>query len=222
MPTNVPFDPVITDPAPAGWYDELLTSIMARSNGLTRDFTNDAAVHVIDMFLRRTTLWREETEPVALLAGDDQIVVQPVLGIEPVGVFGVALDGVPLRPLNITGRSLEARDGTPIYFRSISPRHTILWPKPTDSVPVVLTIAASIDKTDSSTVYPSVLTNFREYLIAGIEGDLFLLPNRPWTDQTVAATRRRHFNVGVQTGRTQAYAGFSPGAQTWIYPTWAG
>ena len=87
MPSFVPFAPVPADALPPEWWDDLLTTVLSRTQGIGLPFVQDAARRVLDTFLRRTTLWREMSATADLVPGEQSVVVQPVEGIEPVACF---------------------------------------------------------------------------------------------------------------------------------------
>ena len=133
----------------------------------------------------------------------------------------MSLNGHDLRVIAPRSRPLGPQAGTPEFFAALSPRQLLLYPVPTAADQVQVLLATTVTKLLTDTVLPSVLAQYQEYLLAGIEAELLLIPKRPWSDMQVGASKRRYFNVGVQTGRTQAYGGFTPGAVTWAYPVWA-
>jgi hypothetical protein len=197
----------------ATWYPDLLPHVPGCPQILAEHELKRAA----QVLFRRTRAWRVDRAAVAVVAGQESVVIAPTdAGQELVRIEAVWYDGKPLGL--VTDEVLDAgyaddwrtHTGTPTDYLQLVPGEIRLHPLPVSDATTGVTARLSVAPSEAATGLPDDLAlKFRDEIQVGAKARLMLYPNRPWTNGDLASVYGQAFDNLVGTATAAAARSFA-------------
>lgn len=197
------------------------TKLLPRLTGAVRAHVEEEVVQTIYNFCRESTAWRDMVYGLPLVADDREVVV-PIGNGSQASVAGI------LRVYN-NGRQLTHFSHAPW---ETSGQPTGWTTKPGDPAVIILNVLPSESHAEALDVFaylqpvnptaympPIILNDFWEFVFDGALGRMYSLPDRPYSNPTMAQYHLKRYRQGTRTARDQAARGFTGNAQNWVFPS---
>lgn len=182
---------------------------------------------VLSSFYQDSLSWRKVVGPYKIIAGRDQVHVNPVdQYTEARYVLGAYIwDGTSnakqyLRP---SPRLLVGGDvGQPCSFFMLEPDIMQLYPMPNVTLGPQLYVYAALEPNILTPQLPSISTTHHfDAIMAGLLSRLMMMGNKPWTDKDMAMRYEKDYKRGVLRYRDEANRGYSTAEAPFRFPSFA-
>lgn len=183
------------------WMPDLLPHVP----GCPQVLAEHELLRAAQAFFQQATAWRVDEAPVAVAAGTAEVSVAPSdAGMELVRVDALWYDGEKLDP--IAPKTLDAQyasdwqthEGTPTSYFQVVPGVVRLYPIPIAASVTGLKRRLIVAPSDTATGLPDDLAQkYRDEIQVGAKSRLMLYPNKPWTNDGLAAVYGQAFSILV-------------------------
>lgn len=199
--------------------DTWLKDLLPRTPGAVRPVVKRELILAAREFYEQSHAWRVVVGPKNLKAGKKLYVMSPYDAYSDiVHVFGVELEGRPLRAYNRRPAGTEPVSDRPTGFYLDEPDNVRLWPTPQVAVDNGLTFYVALTPKQTVTHLPRMAMSLHyEALLDGTLGRLYNHPAKPYTDPLRANYHLRRFRAAISEFRARAREGYvnTPG---WSFP----
>lgn len=192
-------------------YDDLISDVLPHLAADPSDpVTRNAIKRTVIEFCAGSWIWKVFQDPVSVKAGVNTYDLEPETGTDVSAVIAVELDGLPLKPQNVSWLNGEiprwkSVSGAVKYYTQIDTETLILAPLPDTSLSNALTITLAVQPSQKSTGFPAWIHNqFIYALVDGAVARLMLMPNKSWTDTAAGFDRRTKFEAAIADANNTA------------------
>jgi hypothetical protein len=184
---------------------------------------------VLNDFYTRSTAWRAEIGPYAVIAG------QPLVRLNPVDqntrlqfvleAYLQPFEGSDTpQPIHPSVRPFQGGSpAPPRRFYMQVPDQMLLYPIPDKTYGNILMVYGALVPTTLAAILPDMsYTHHADALIWGTMARLYMMPKKPWSDKELAAQYQKQYRQEILLYRDQANRGYGPANTGFRYPPFAG
>lgn len=199
--------------------DTWLRDLLPLTPGCVPKVRKRALILACREFFEQSAAWRVTIGPRTLKANKRRYYMSPYDAYaDIVHVFGVEIDGVPLRPATRRPAGVEPDATQPLRYYLEAPDQVALWPRSATTIEDALTFYVALTPKQSVTHLPRIAaTHFYDALFDGAAGRLLSQPAKPYTNPTAATYHLNRFRAAIGKYAGRAKQGFT-GAQAWTFP----
>lgn len=173
--------------------------------GCPEPLIKQAVVQTAIEFCTETLAWQEIQDPVALVDGGNELVIDVPRDSRIVAVKDIWASNRKLRPVTMDQlferipNWQTATGSEPAYYNASADWQTIrIYPSPLDSQGAKLTVrAAYAPKITATTLPDEIVTKHLDGLTGGAKARLMIMPGRSWTNAQMGGVYRAQFNDQV-------------------------
>ncbi len=180
-----------------------LSRVLPSVDGCPSPIAERAVRDAIDDLCRDSRVFRE-SQSVPMVAGTDTytITANTANSVLSEVIFSRIGDGV-LEPITPENRNrLVSGSGKPEYIEQLTNTDFRLTPAPLDTTPLDVTVVLTI--TDTATTIPDIFDRWKEGIASGALSKLMVMPNKPWSNPSLATFHAQIFNQAI--GSASAFA----------------
>lgn len=171
-------------------------------------------------FFSRSTCWRQDLDPVDIIAGTNTYVAAPPVVDSKINfIHQVSIPNRILTPSNQTPKVRADEDSEqPTQYATPLPDTVVLYPLPTKDIDGMI-ITPSLVPVAADTVLPDYLkVQYFEVLLDGLLGRIMNYKNKPYSNNDGAEYHLRRFRSGMARVRANTIHGLNTSANTWNFP----
>jgi hypothetical protein len=202
-------DPAIT---------RLMNNIRMHIPGATDDVIQYELFNALDELFKGSNCWIEDID------------VQ-IPGMDPAGTVYDLTPSGPSTPIRLMWVFTKPTDtsisrGSAVCASMAIPGELVLDTQPSSDVTYTATVALSVEDPTTRSGYVTfpewVLAKYRDVVLDGVCGRMFLIPSKPWTNNQLAVMHSRKFKNGVARVRGETNRANGYRQQAWKFPPTAG
>lgn len=202
-------------PAPRTWEEQLMPQVP----GASQDFVEQQLLWVLRDWCREGLVWIEILPNLPIRPDKHGYVLPSPHPNTAIGFVLAVRDvesGREYHPFDNTGAWRQNRETGGDYFHCPRPG-MISFPYATDAAARLMTIIASI--VPFTIHVPDWMRQHHQNAIeTGVVGRLLMIPNKPWTSQTVGQLHWRQYLNMRNVERVRAQQAYVPATQQWSFP----
>lgn len=195
-------------------------AVIPRMVGAPVDFVRAEAARIIDDFCTRSTVWRQVTRGVDIVASQRDVTVpSDDVAAAHVGVLRVYLKG--RRMSEFSHAPWEYSSDEPMGFTSQPgpPLVLTLMTIPNLSILGELDVLTYDKPANAALAVPSLLSGeFFDPIFHGVVAALYSADSRPYSNPALAKYHLQKFEAGISRAKSRAVSGFTSNAQGWMFP----
>lgn len=178
-----------------------VTKIAPRLTGALLPVIRDELQFAISEFFRESLCWQEEIGPFTLVAGQENVTLDPAdANASVIHTLSVKID--------------DQR----VQWRSTG-HAGIITLKTLATEGQQLTANVALTPTDATVALPALLTDhYFDAIMDGALGRMYMHPNKPYSSETLAITHLRRARARTREARDAARRGYAPDTITWNFP----
>lgn len=192
-------------------YSDLLNDVLPHLAADPSDPVTEYHIRrAVIEFCADSWIWKYIPDPADIVAGESYYDIEIPTGTVLSSVLSVTYTGVPLDNkstdwLDAEVPGWQTTQASVKYFTQIDLEQVILAPVPEYNVTEGLLMTLALQPSQSSVGFPSWIYNQYAYSLAdGAVGYLMLMPNKPWTDFKMGATKMASFLTAKASARQAA------------------
>lgn len=192
--------------------------------GITPAQAEEKLRHALKEFYLQSRAWRQVLGPLDIQASTSLVTPAPPADSQIVWVRSAWLQEGSIRTHLKTSvtKITETRSDKPTHYYSESPQTLNLWPTPDVNLDDVLFVEVALTMTDAAATAPDLsATHHFEAIQNGALARLYMMPNKPWTDQIAATRYGQLFRRACMELRAVSDAGYLHGDPPWRFPPFA-
>lgn len=209
------------------FINKILTEMPAAPDTLVASKLDDC----LRDFYTNTGAWREVIGPYNLVAGREDVFLNPVdqysqvQTVLDVWLFPATPGGNQEQHLGVSNKKLFGLTPAPapLWYWMESPDHMHVYPAPPTNLGQILFVYAIKLPLTNTTRLPTIaITHHSDALMWGTLSRLCMMPKKPWSDKDAAAEYMKLYRRECLRARDFANRSYSKSTPPWRYPGFAG
>lgn len=213
-------------------FDFIVNKVLMEGPAAPDTLVRSKLSDVIREFYTNSGALREQIGPIGLRAGQETVYVNPVDQYTQVQyvlqawLFPTTPGGSQKQFMRPTTRQIQTNnlDGPlPMWYWMSDPYTMHIYPIPqTDLGQILWVYGIMLPLTNTGALPDISVTHHLDALMWGTLARLFMMPKKPWTDQTLAADYRKQYRRETLRWRDVANRSYSNATAPWRFPDFAG